>query len=146
LTNGPRTLAAICIATYIFSLAAKAENLNLPDIYIDRVRAECAKYVELGEFKVEPIAGYSKSRRGYFEIGEDAIETYTIGRETSGTDLYIISRHKMLCAGMTMNDQCGSSGCTYTLVTGGVEHVTRGGKPEVISAYGQNIHPFDWYR
>lgn len=139
MTNGPRTLAALCIATCIFSLEATAENLNLPDTYIDRVRAECAQYVELGEFKGEPTAGYSTSRGGYFELKDDAIETYTIGSETSGMDLYIISKHKMLCAGTTMNDECGSSGCAYTIFAGGIEYVSHGAEPKVISAYGQNI-------
>ena len=137
--SGAKTSAKIFLTLCALTQNVAAEDYELLAAYINATREECRQYVDTGVFKGKPTTGYSTSNEDFFEFGEGAIETHTIGNDLGGLTLHILSRHQILCAGSTMNDRCGSSGCTYTLIANNGLTEIKGGKPQIVPAFQQNI-------
>ena len=137
--RGAQTLAQIFLTLCTLAQKVGAEEYGLLPEYIKAIREECVQYVDTGVFKGERTTVYTTPKKDFFELGEGAIETHTVGNKFGRVTLYIVSRHKFLCAGSTMNDQCGASGCTYTLIANDSLEEIRGRKPQVVSAFQENI-------
>ena len=118
---------------------AWGDDISLINSFIEVARAECAQFIDVGEYKGEPTAGFSSLDENFFILTDDAIKTYTIGDVHRGQRIHVISKHEMLCADNRMNTECGSSGCAYTIIAGEHRYQVHGGEPQVVSAYGENI-------
>ena len=118
-----------CIVTLTTS-PLWAEMITLEQ-QINQLRNECAGYVELGRFKGEDISAYSLET-DYFYIKADAIESFKISR--NGQIAHLFARHEVLCAGLSMNDFCGSSGCEYALIVNDNVFNLRGRFVEIVES------------
>ena len=121
------------LITWIVTLTTsplRAEMSTLEQ-QINQLRNECAGYVELGRFKGEDISAYSLET-DYFYIKADAIESFKISRK--GEVGHLFAPHHVLCAGRSMNEFCGSSGCEYALIVDDNVFNLRGRFAEVVES------------
>ena len=86
------------------------------------------KILELGEDAL---------RTKFFEVPDDAIKELIIGKD--GQIAHVLYREKFKCAGITMNDYCGSGGCSRDFVINDKIYELRGGEPILVHANGKPV-------
>lgn len=101
------------VFTTFFSSFASAENAKLNNV-IEEQKMYCKSAVLNGEFKGEKIVGFDLSKEDYFVVSEEATEELVIS--TNGQKALFFYPHETTCAGKSMNDFCGSSGCSYSFI------------------------------
>ena len=101
------------VFTTFFSSFASAENAKLNNV-IEEQKMYCKSAVLNGEFKGEKIVGFDLSKEDYFVVSEEATEELVISK--NGQKALFFYPHETTCAGKSMNDFCGSSGCSYSFI------------------------------
>ena len=111
MSSKPYAAFISCIATLTANMLW-AETSKLEQ-QVNQLRNECTGYVETGQFKGEDISAYSLET-DYFNLKATAMKSFKVSR--NGQVAHLFARHEVLCAGRSMNEFCGSSGCEYALI------------------------------
>ena len=74
-------MAQIFLALCTLAQKVGAEEYGLLPEYIKAIREECVQNVDTGVFKGERTTVYTISNNDFFERGEGAIETHTVGNQ-----------------------------------------------------------------
>ena len=92
---------------------ATAENPKII-ILVEKQKSDWQGAILEGEFKGEKIVGFDLSKEDYFVVSEEATEELVISK--NGQKALFFYPHETTCAGKSMNDFCGSSGCSYSFI------------------------------
>ena len=76
-------------------------------------------------------------RAKFFQVPDDAVEEFVIGKD--GQVGHLVYREELLCAGKSMSEGCGSSGCTRDFVINNKIYELHGGEPILVDANGKPV-------
>ena len=97
----------------LFATMANAEKSQIITL-VEKQKSYCQGAILEGEFKGEKIVGFDLSKEDYFVVSEEATEELVISK--NGQKALFFYPHETTCAGKSMNDFCGSSGCSYSFI------------------------------